>query len=965
MDLNEIKQYTHKVKTIQVTNKNKYSLYNNVVFKATILSSSDEVIRFSLDPNDNFIDHQQVKDDYYCLIPNKLNDKIKLYVHFFPTDLYEYEMLEDLVSEYDLKELIESATITSNRYEQKFNDDGELIVQSTDSNSVTHYHDPNYKNYKKTTPTANQTEISHFPLSSRYRSNQNWEVPDLNTSNPQWKKTTTEAPYWQARIPFDNLNAPLNVFINYEYLPTSREYHQHYFGFEPTDMNNATNKCKTINVFEGTNVNILDEKFGSENNYRLINLGNPYDDSHSIYVPHENIIPIDMDFNEKIYNNIRSCLWARHQCKNYYIYTPQNTPNNQLGYCYKNINLTADHYYSLQYYIYIPSKVITSNDSCYIAVNVDGVDYKMDSAFIAKDKALRNQWIYHEVPFLAGTNNTIKIVGPQGSINGYENSVYFIYLQLQEMIEYSPTLQYGSTGLRITEQDKSVLKTQKEMDPCNSTSITPDNKTYNSKPKEFPKPYSNVNIVSKDEKYAYYDPYTTDLLYTDNIYRNIKIISSDNTVQKDDPLNITVQIDSNDGKIDNKEIKIYSTDEPHQIRQNGQFSPSSDKPIYYDNENGILHIPGDEDIQFRYDKTTTDLYVIHGEKLTGIYGPNNKFIFDFMTDDGEFVTDGKVEISILTQEDRDINNKGVLITRKPQTVNGHMIFDNIDLSNLQPNTSISNAQNKYYIRLIYTNKCIYPTDKPKIVFKTLYVYKEDAKINGIKINNTVLNINQTTHKIADYHINNVKQFPLKIEIQVTDQNNNIKTSGFCELSINDKMNQSTLLDPNGWADFYLTQDDLSVGRQTIKIEFYRKYNNSLAFIYFDIVVDSLDDLKDYVPIDIKVLDNGLTKAIPNNNIYEIGSDDCALSVINTQEHSKFRIEVYRSDNPNTPFLVKNIYNKNMQNTSFIHATWSEWQTHNSYTYRIVTGNMIDEHGNVVQDLYRDYERSFTIRKRTT
>ena len=93
MDLNEIKQYTHKVKTIQVTNKNKYSLYNNVVFKATILSSSDEVIRFSLDPNDNFIDHQQVEDDYYCLIPNKLNDKIKLYVHFFPTDLYEYEML--------------------------------------------------------------------------------------------------------------------------------------------------------------------------------------------------------------------------------------------------------------------------------------------------------------------------------------------------------------------------------------------------------------------------------------------------------------------------------------------------------------------------------------------------------------------------------------------------------------------------------------------------------------------------------------------------------------------------------------------------------------------------------------------------------------------------------------------------------------------------------------------------------
>ena len=519
--------------------------------------------------------------------------------------------------------------------------------------------------------------------------------------------------------------------------------------------------------------------------------------------------------------------------------------------------------------------------------------------------------MYHEVPFLAGNENKIKIVGPQGSQkeHPYEDSIYFIYLELREMVEYSPTLQYGSTGLRITEQDQSVLKPQLNSEAqlnCTKTTISPDNKQHQSEVKEFPKPYSDVNIITKDEKYVYYDPYTTDLIYVHN--------------------------------------------------------PNDDGAIYYDDSTGELHIPGDDDIQFRYD-TQGNLYGSFGERLTGIYGPDNTFIFDFIDTNGEYVTDGEVEVSILTQQDTDTTNKGVLLTRKPKIVTGHMVFSNIDLSNLQPNTSIPNATNKYYIRLIYTNPCI-NDGEAKIVFKPLYVYEEDAKFNKIRINGTELSINATTHKVADYHINSIDQLPLKIEAQITDQNNNIKKSGYCELSINDKMNQTTLVDTTGWADFYLTQDDLIIGRQTVKIEYYRQYDHSLAFIYFDIVIDNLDDLKNYVPIDIKILNNGMTQPISTNNIFETGSDDCVVSVINTHEHSKFRLEVYRSDNLNTPIIKKNIYNKNMQNTSFIHATWNEWQTHNSYTFKIVTGNMLDENGNVIQDLYRDYERSFTIRKRT-
>ena len=897
MNLDEIKQYSHKIKTIEVTNDNKYSFYNNVLIKINIHSNSDEIVRFSLQPNDIFIDHQQIENDYYCYIPNNLNSKTLLYAHFFPAELYEYEMLDYLVSEFNLEELIDSATITSNGYhEEKFDNDGHLIIQSKDDTSVTYDYDPNYKQYDDIENLNNKTQKGKFPLSSKYRSKQNWKVPNLNDKNPQWEENNNE-PYWQARIPFDGLQTPLNVFINYEYLPTSREYHQHYFGFEPEDMNNNNNQCKTINVFEGTNINMIDEKFGSENNYRLINLGNPYDDSRSIYVPHENIIPIDLNnFQEKYYSNTQSCTWGKHKCKKYYIYTPHNTPNDELGYCYQNIDLKKGKYYSLQYYVYIPSKATVDNDTCHIIIDVDGTEYKMNNAFIIKDKSLRDQWVYHEVPFLAGNKNIIKIIGPQGSQKekDYEDSIFFIYIELREMVEYSPTLKYSETGLRITEQNKTTFKSLTH-DTCIKTPITPDDKQYTTTVREFPTPSSGISVISKDEKYIYYDQYTTNLIYvTDN----------------------------------------------------------DDDAIDYVKEEGILYIEGNDDISFRYDDGV--LYSDFSQKLTGIYGPNNMFIFDFVDSNGELINEGEVEVSILTQEDDNKENKGFMVTKHKMQVTGHMVFDNIDLTNLEPNTSIENATNKYHIRLIYENECT----ESKIFFKTLYVYEEQNKVSGIKINNENININTVNQKVEDYRITDISQFPLKIEVQITNQEN-AQTNGYCELSINDKLNQTTLMDTNCWADFYLRPDDLKIGKQTVKIEYYRQYNKSLAFIYFDIIIDSLDVIKNYVPIDIKILKNKFLQPIQPNDTFEIDDDDCVLMNINTNDHSKFRLEVYRND---VLIIKKNIFNKNTQDISFLHATLDEWKTHNQYTFKIVTGNMIDDNGNVIQDLYRDYERTYIIKK---
>ena len=95
MDLELIKQYTHKIKKIHVKNTNRYSLRSRVVLKINMNVNDNETIRFSLKENSEFIGHQQKNNDFFIRVPNNLvgyDNKptiTTIYAHFFDKDLYQ------------------------------------------------------------------------------------------------------------------------------------------------------------------------------------------------------------------------------------------------------------------------------------------------------------------------------------------------------------------------------------------------------------------------------------------------------------------------------------------------------------------------------------------------------------------------------------------------------------------------------------------------------------------------------------------------------------------------------------------------------------------------------------------------------------------------------------------------------------------------------------------------------------
>ena len=48
MDLAQIKEFNHKIKKINITNKNTDSIYDEVIVKIALDVPDDEIVRFSL-----------------------------------------------------------------------------------------------------------------------------------------------------------------------------------------------------------------------------------------------------------------------------------------------------------------------------------------------------------------------------------------------------------------------------------------------------------------------------------------------------------------------------------------------------------------------------------------------------------------------------------------------------------------------------------------------------------------------------------------------------------------------------------------------------------------------------------------------------------------------------------------------------------------------------------------------------
>lgn len=387
MDLDEIKEFTHPIRKLNIYNSNRYSLRQRIVLKVNPQKQPDETVRFSLSRNGNFIGHQQKDNDFFIRVPNNyigsgsdtnVTDNgnmviTTIYVHYFPKDLYEYTDDIQVFSEYDLYKIAdinqeqqnyqihfknyetnkeisnasmqskiqEIANATTQDEKRILEEDAKKykpIIQSLFLDRITK--DPNYKNYdtgllstdNNTGPyvyevdgnvtaspyvnyitSPDMTEKGEFPLSSRYRGNYGnyyYLHPQLKDSNPKWIGSEGGlGAYWEVKIHRDDLSplisdgventdedTPLNVFLNYNYLQTSTSYHQHLFGFQSQLESIHTD----YNILEGENLNTLDKAFGSDNNYRVIELGMPYDDRYSIKVPKGKQIPLNLD---DIFNN--------------------------------------------------------------------------------------------------------------------------------------------------------------------------------------------------------------------------------------------------------------------------------------------------------------------------------------------------------------------------------------------------------------------------------------------------------------------------------------------------------------------------------------------------------------------------------------------------------------------------------------------------------------------------------------
>ena len=994
MDLQTIKQYSHRIDKILITNENLHSLYSEVIFKVNLddkYIEDDEIVRFSLDPNDNFVQHQRFDNDYYFRVPNILKKNpddesiMYVYAHYFPSDLYDYDEDAQIFSIYDFRELQEEdpkdhyygesyeVQMDKEKYEWHVDEEGRLVVQSLLQNSVNKYNDPNYKNYIKDNGSGiNMTEKGMFPLSSKYRTKQNWVAPNLQNEYSIWNEeelNDDEHPFWEARIHRKGLSPlitnglenqdydafPLNVYLNYEYLPTTREYHQHYYGFEP-----AESECKTINVFEGTSVNTLDDKFGSKNNYRLINRGNPYSDKRSMHVSHGYEIPLS--FTNFTYHNTDERM-KKNSCYDFWIYEPQNGVSCGEDFCSQRVELTEGDYYTLRFYIYIPSYTYLNPncENCYVTVTANPDDkftywedtnddmiqydtttlteevdhsatYKINQAFLDKDKVARDQWIFHEIPFKAGQTNDIKIFGPQVKPNENDNPVFFTGMSLFKMEEYSPTLKYTNTGLYVVEKDQYAFKPSSE-EICDPAPIVPDDKRWTQSENTLPRPYNQVYMVLDHDTYIEYDPKTSNLYFVHNETERLQIEHR-----------VTDEID---------EIAII---------YNSDNCDLYDTKCWYNDD-----ITDDTDDNQR----DTNLYASYKDYLTLVRGTNNKINIKVQDIMGNPIDTGSVHATILPVINKETSGGATLkdLGTKP-VINGGTNWYGIDLTNLEHSNNITDMGEKYYLRLEYNNPC---HDQPYIDFKPFYVVDEQVDMI-IEVNDKRYIDNQGDlatqgskmipgqscwiHEELN-EAGEIINFPIKVEAYIEDQLHQEKTGGYCELSINDVVVQITMVDLDGKADFYLDFEDIHINCQTLKIEYYREYYDSIVFKYFNLCIDPNIDIRPAIPIEIKLLTNGVLSTVYERCV--IDQDDVFLCSVSSNHHNEFglKIEEKVDDGEWTTFLHKNVNNPNTS-YDFLDAPYDPNEPRKEIMYRITTGNRIDVNGNEIENKYRPYSRTFKV-----
>lgn len=949
MELDEIKQYSHKILQININNKNNVSksAYNEAALKITIETLDNEVIRFSKQVNDGFINHQHHGNDYYLMIDN-VQGLTVLYAHFFMKDLYDYEeQSNDLFFSYDFNNLTDAHLTSESNSEYTLEHiDDKIRVKSVLDKSVTGDKDPNYKAYTDIEENNNKTESGFFPLVSRYRNpneHSNYNAPlgshenedgviindELGQSkNPQWYKNNKNMPTWEIKIPRTELGNlikadtnkeiyPINVYINYQYLPTSTEYHQHFYGFE-----DVTTDCKSVNVFDNVNINTVNDNFPNST-YSIINAKHKADNRYTMTVDHSHVIPIDFT-NYNIYDE--SCSWERNMCDEYWVYKTLEHDGDQEG-LYFDVQLKPNTSYVLKYYVWIPYDVDLSNGPCEVSVcyyekNSQVYIGKLHEAFIKQDDILRKTigWIYHEIPFTTSVkSNQIIIKGPK-KVN---DEIFFTDMVIEEIIPYSPTLKYTSNDLIISEGSTY----QKKPNGQESCQDVPNATNSWSKKKNISdiKPHKYAYVVLNDEFDIRYNEYSYEI-----------VVNNTNV----DIFNIT----------DNEDVTFTKT---------GDFTFNNNINDSTNDSNGIF---GD----LFYNKAPVTVFT---------YGPNNSFTLQVYDDNNSRINKGYTECAITTDSSYNgtpIKDE-VFYLGKKDVVNGNVLYNNINFKTLP-------HSNNYYLRIDYYDPCY---EKVTHYYKKVSFEEEDIKIQAQIIpeegNPVIIPTPATTGIIASngakYKIQNQEEFPIQINAIITTQNGALP-EGYCVLSIDDEVKQNTFVNGDGIADFFLDIDDLQE-EQTIKIEYYREIGEMITYIYFTIDMEEEYDIRPVVPIRFNILNNDITTQ-KSDTYYSISarhkdddnnwsSDNCLLFDIDISDenYSNYRITLTRKYGDNTPILQKIDGNKKYINvyeasdeSIIIGDYYIPGEGLTKYTGNVIYTITTDNIGN--NNKYRPYSKSITV-----
>lgn len=1082
MDLEDIQQYSHKIKKIHIKNDNKNSQYQHITIKISIDDKKDnEIIRFSANENSDWLTHQSFDNDYFLEVPNNTGKTTTIYAHYFPSSLYDYLEDTQVFSVYDWSELLEETPISqyhnesyyindgevfiddnrhlingnilvidnngtetrytitnngitvgnntyhirnnkliingqtyrknvvSNKYDYRLDDNDKLIIRSQLEGSINGFKDPNYKNYTKLiddNTVSNESEKGYFPLSSRYRGYKYLHAPDIKENPlPYWSNSnksnrdctrSQDAPYWETKIHRDGLSplisedTPINVYLNYQYLPTSTEYHQHYYGFEPknpttNDMYEQT-PAKTYTVLDSENLTKINHAFAKpatednedgDSTYRIINYGNPFDSRYTVNISHDKVIPIDLSSGQGINVN---CEWDKNKCEGaeYWIYTPHGK-----GYVPIPLDVEEGEPYKLQYYMYIPSDSVVEYDSCTVEVEhqdmfntitkVDKVskNEKEREIWLKQDKILRDQWIYHELDFIAEENSRIIIKGPQHQkddrnietekniitrksdyqlIN--DDKVFFTHFRLIKMGEYSPTLKYADTGLYLVEQDQYTFKNSSEhTDVCvptpsvNNKDILPWKLDENT----LPIPIKDVYIIFDDDFDIIYNDITSELSWTSAMNDIFNFSPYDEYGERSD-----LEWTTNDELIS----------------------------LIYDNNNLTSIVQSKTKHDTRENKSG-QLKLYRKQKKVFTTGANNSFTLFLQDSNGNAVQSGKVECAIVTSvADKITPCQETVMCLGEQKPNeyGKVIYNRLNFKKLRP----SDNEITYFLRIKYTNSCY---DKEIITFKPLIFEREHRNMN-VYINeceDTCMNVHDTCEKCrlvassiyntsqykyiqsqnnTNNTISSIDQLPLCIEVDIFNQLGvPIGGEGYCELSINDYVTQSTIVDDNGVADFYIDYNDLyhnedvnennnynDIKSQTIKIEYFTKYDESINFAYFNLAYDNLYDTRAAIPIKLYSIAPDSLISINNAIVYTLDKNEIFILNIDTEGDKDFSISI-KVDNNKT-------YVQDITSTDNEFIFVGEYNNKATSTYTITTKSLT---GTENDGPYREVKRTFKVK----